>query len=163
MNIKSFENLARTENTARRFLASLCWKNYRRFCIRCNSYQIYRIAGKRFRCKRCKYTFHDFTGRWLNKLRISCQDWLWIIKFFELELSARKITQQIDLSYPTVLKAITLIRKAIVANSADASDLFSGGNPTSLRWLSRPGPSISRGRVYYGRRPASDTDRRRMH
>jgi len=51
---------------------------------------------------------------------------LWIIKFFELKLSAGKITQQIDLSYSTVLKAVALIRKAIVANSADAGDLLSG-------------------------------------
>ena len=125
MDIKSFESVIRTENTAKRFLTSLCWKNYRRFCIRCNSYHIYRIADKRFRCKRCKYTFHDFTGRWINKLRISSKDWLWIIKLFELELSARKITQQIDLSYPTVLKAVTIIRRAIVANNTDR-DLLSG-------------------------------------
>jgi transposase len=118
MNIKSFESLVRTENTARWYLSGLCWKNYRRFCIRCNSYQIYRIVGKRLRCKRCKYTFHDFSGRWINKLRISCQDWLWIIKLFELEMSARKIAQQIDLSYPTVLKAVTLIRKAIVPTAS---------------------------------------------
>jgi transposase len=125
MDIKSFEHLVRTENTAIRFLTGLCWKNYRRFCIRCNSYHVYRIVGKRFRCKRCKYTFHDFTGRWINKLRIRSKDWLWIIKLFELELSARKISQQIDLSYPTVLKAVTLIRKAIIANSDDY-DLLGG-------------------------------------
>ena len=125
MDIKSFEHIVRTENTAKRFLTSLCWKNYRRFCIRCNSYHIYRIVGQRFRCKRCKYTFHDFTGRWINKLRILSKDWLWIIKLFELELSARKISQQINLSYPTVLKAVTLIRKAIIANSDDC-DLFGG-------------------------------------
>ena len=119
MDLKSFENHVRTENTSRRYLSNLCWKNYRRFCIRCNNYQIYRIVGKRFRCKRCGYTFHDFTGRWLNQLRISCRQWLWLIKLFELELSAKKITEQIDLSYPTVLKALTVIRMAIVANSAD--------------------------------------------
>jgi transposase len=99
MDIKSFEHLVRTENTAKRFLTNLCWKNYRRFRIRCNSYHVYRIVGKRFRCKRCKYTFHDFTGRWINKVRIRSKDWLWLIKLFELELSARKISQQIDLSY----------------------------------------------------------------
>jgi transposase len=119
MDLKSFESHVRAENTARRYLASLCWKNYRRFCIRCHNYQIYRIAGKRFRCKRCGYTFHDFTGRWLNHLRISCRQWLWLIKLFELELSAKKIAEQIDLSYPTVLKALTVMRMAIVANSPD--------------------------------------------
>jgi transposase len=62
MDLKSFESHVRAENTARRYFVNLCWKNYRRFCIRCNNYQIYRIVGKRFRCKRCGYTFHDFTG-----------------------------------------------------------------------------------------------------
>jgi transposase len=117
MDLKTFESLIRTENTAKRFLTKLCWKNYRRFCIRCNNYHIYRIVGKRFRCKRCGYTFHDLTGRWINLLRISCRQWLWLIKLFELELSARKIAEQIDLSYPTVLKALTVIRMAIIANS----------------------------------------------
>jgi len=119
MDLKSFESHVRTENTARRYLSNLCWKNYRRFCIRCHNYQIYRIVGKRFRCKRCGYSFHDFTGRWLNQLRISCRQWLWLIKLFELELSAKKISEQIDLSYPTVLKALTVMRMAIVANSPD--------------------------------------------
>jgi transposase len=44
---------------------------------------------------------------------------LWLIKLFELEVSARKICEQIDLSYPTVLKALAVIRMAIVANSPD--------------------------------------------
>jgi transposase len=126
MDIKSFEVLVKTENTARRFFTNLCWKNYRRFCSRCGSYDIYRIVGKRFRCKRCKYPFHDFTGRWINKLRISCRNWLWIIKFFELELSARKISQQVGLSYPTVLKAVNILRLAIVANNTDSHDLLTG-------------------------------------
>jgi transposase len=44
---------------------------------------------------------------------------LWLIKLFELELLAKMITGQIDLSYPKVLKALTVIRMAIVANSPD--------------------------------------------
>src|SRR3989304_4618182 len=127
MDIKAFETLIKTENSARLFLAKLCWKNSRRFCTRCKGRKIYRIAGKRFRCKRCGYTFHDFTGRWINKLHISHKSWLWIIKLFEIELSARKIAQQTGLSYPTVLKAVTVIRTAIVAGSSDASELLGGG------------------------------------
>jgi transposase len=126
MDIKTFETLIRTENTARRFFVKLCWKKYRRFCSRCRSYEIYRIAGKRFRCKRCKFTFHDFTGRWINRVQISCRQWLWIIKLFELELSARKISQQVALSYPTVLKAVNAIRMAIVAHSVDSAELLGG-------------------------------------
>ena len=41
-------------------------------------------------------------------------------------MSARKIAQQVKLSYPTVLKAVTLIRIAIVANAIDAPDLLNG-------------------------------------
>ncbi len=126
MELKSFEALIKTKNSARLFLAKLCWKNSRRFCIRCRSYKVYRLAGKRFRCKRCAYTFHDFTGRWVNKLRISQKNWLWIIKLFELELSARKIAGQTGLSYPTVLKAVNVIRAAIVADTPDGSELLGG-------------------------------------
>lgn len=126
MDLKSFESLIKSENSARLFLAKLCWKNSRRFCTRCRSRKIYRIVGKRFRCKRCGYTFHDFTGRWVNRLRISYKNWLWVIKLFELELSARRIAQQTGLSYPTVLKAVNAIRTAIVASSSDASDLLGG-------------------------------------
>ncbi len=125
MDIKSFEHTVKTENIARRFFVKLCWKNYRRFCIRCRSNKIYRIAGKRYRCKQCKYTFHDFSGRWINLVQITCREWLWIIKLFELELSARKISQQVDLSYPTILKALTVIRLAILHNG-QSDDLLDG-------------------------------------
>ncbi len=126
MDLKSFEALIKTENSARLFLAKSCWKNSHRFCTRCRGRKIYRIVGKRFRCKRCGYTFHDFTGRWINRLRISYKKWLWMIKLFELDLSARRIAQQTGLSYPTVLKAVNMIRAAIVATSSDASDLLGG-------------------------------------
>ena len=126
MDIKSFESLIRSENSARRFFVKLCWKKYRRFCSRCHSYEIYRIVGKRFRCKQCKYTFHDFSGRWIGRLRISCRQWLWIIKLFEIELSARRIAEQLGLSYPTVLKAVNTIRTAILAHASDGSELLCG-------------------------------------
>jgi len=125
MDLNSFESLIKQENAARLYLVKSCWKNYRRFCIRCKGYKIYRIIGKRYRCKRCGYTFHDFSGRWINELRISPKQWLWIIKLFELELSAKKISKQVSLSYPTVLKAVHIIRLAILANN-DFNDLLKG-------------------------------------
>jgi transposase len=126
MDLKSFEALIKSENSARLFLAKLCWKKGRRICPRCRAHKIYRIIGKRFRCKKCAYTFHDFTGRWINKLRISFKTWIWLIKLFELELSARKIAQQTKLSYPTVLKGVNIIRAALTAHSLSASEFLSG-------------------------------------
>ena len=126
MDIKSFHLIVRKENTARRFLAKRLWKNYRRFCIRCKSYKVYRLSDGRFRCKRCGYTYFEWTGRWLGKLKISAIDWLWIIKLFELELSTRKIAKQVSISYPTVLKAVDLIRRSIVTESKGDRDLIEG-------------------------------------
>jgi transposase len=126
MDLNTFESLCKTENKARLYFKKYCWKNSHIFCIACRSYKIYRIADKRYRCKRCGYKFHDFTDRWINKVKISYKKWLWIIKLFELEVSARKIAQQVQLSYPTVLKAVTIIRIALVATSKDAKDLFNG-------------------------------------
>jgi len=126
MDLNTFESLCKTENKARLYFKKFCWKNSHVFCIECRSYKTYKIPDKRYRCKRCGYKFHDFTGRWINKVRISYKKWLWIIKLFKLEVSARKIAQQVQLSYPTVLKAVTIIRIALVANTKDAKDLFNG-------------------------------------
>jgi len=51
---------------------------------------------------------------------------LWIIKLFELEVSARKTSLQMRISYPTVLKAFQIIPMAITANSADGDLLLQG-------------------------------------
>ena len=126
MDLKSFQLIVRNENTTRRYLTKLCWKNYRRFCTRCRSCDIYKIADSRYRCRRCGYRFHDFSGRWINRVHIPCTQWLWIIKLFEIELSARRIADQVDLSYPTVLKALNTIRMAIVAHASNTSELLSG-------------------------------------
>jgi len=126
MKIKSFETVIVSENKARLFFERLCWKNYRRFCTRCRSYKIYRLSGKRYRCSRCRYTFTDFTGRWIGKLRISYKKWLWILKLFELEISTRKIAEQVELSYPTVLKAVNLIRMTIISASKSADEFLQG-------------------------------------
>lgn len=120
MEEKSFEQIVKTEQSALAYLKKLCWENYRRYCVRCHSYQFYRIAGNRYRCKRCGYTFHDFSGRWINKCRIGSRNWLMIIRLFELEFSARFISKRTAQSYPTGLKALEILRLAIIANSSDA-------------------------------------------
>ena len=82
MNVKTFEKLIKTENSARLYFRKKCYKKSRIFCTRCKSTKIYRIKGKKYRCKQCKYTFHDFTDRWINKLRCSLKTWLWLNKTF---------------------------------------------------------------------------------
>jgi len=126
MDVETFEYVGKTENKARLYLRKICWKKSHIFCTRCFGRKIYRIQGRKYRCKKCGYTFHDFSGRWINKLNISFKKWLWIIKFFELEISARKIAEQTKLSYPTVLKACHIIRMAIVFTSGFQDELLKG-------------------------------------
>ena len=126
MDVKTFEKLIKTENSARLYFRKKCYKNRRIFCARCRSPKVYRIAGKKYRCKECKYTFHDFTGRWNNKLKCSFKTWLWLIKLFELEVCALRAAVQCKISYPTALKAYDLIRYSILASAQDAQDLLGG-------------------------------------
>jgi len=56
----------------------------------CEARKIYRIRRDRYRCGRCGYEFSDFAGRWINKVKLPPRYWLWLIKLFELETSARK-------------------------------------------------------------------------
>lgn len=118
-NLETFEFIGRTENRARLFLKKYCWKNSHVFCTTCGSRKIYRLKGKKYRCKRCGFTFHDFSNRWISTIRISFKKLLWIIKLFELEVSAHKIALQTGLSYPTVHRVCHLIRTALIASQTD--------------------------------------------
>lgn len=123
VKVEAFQRLVRSERAAARFIRKLCWKNYRRFCIRCRSYRVFVLRDGRYRCRRCRYTFGDLSGRWLAGLRIGLVAWLHLLKFFQLELSARKSAQELGLSYPTVLKGYRIMRQAIVAHQGDTGRL----------------------------------------
>ncbi len=78
-----------------------------------------RIRRQRLLCPGCRYEFGDFTGTHLSLLRIEFREWLWLLKLFDLEVSARKAAKQLGLSYPTVLKGFQVIRQAIAAQDRD--------------------------------------------
>ena len=80
------------------------------------------MADNRRRCSRCKYTFHDFSGRWVNQGRLTCVQWLSLFKLFELEVSVRKMSQQTGLSYKAVYRAVN----TIMTHSNDAEELLNG-------------------------------------
>jgi len=120
MTLSTFESIGKTEFRARKYFRKYCWKNGHVFCSDCGSYKIYRISDGRYRCKRCGKRFHDFTNRWLNSVNVPFKTWLWIIKLFELEVSARKIAQQTGLSYPTAHKACLVVRAALISTGAES-------------------------------------------
>ena len=128
MRLKTLESLARSEGRSHYFLAQRSWRRKRRICVRCEGVKLYRLAGKRYRCARCGYTFHDFTGRWVGALNLRPSQWLWILKLFELDIGPQRIATEVGLSYPTALKAMHMIRCAIFAEFA-ATQVADGEAP----------------------------------
>ncbi len=126
MDLKAYEHLIRTESAARKFMLGFCWKNQQRFCPKCRQRKLYRLTDGRRRCSRCGYTFHDFSGRWINLVDLDCGQWLRLIKLFELELSSRKIAQQLSVSYKVAHRAVMVLRGAIMAHAPDAQKLLGG-------------------------------------
>jgi len=126
MDMESYNRLSTSERRAVQFLLGKCFKNQQRFCPRCRTRKLYRLADKRRRCSRCDYTFHDFSGRWINRGRLTATQWLTIIKLFELEVSVRKMAQQMGLAYNTVYRAVMPICMDIVAHAPDAERLLGG-------------------------------------
>lgn len=126
MDLNIYHKLVYSEISARKFLTKKCRKNGRRFCPRCGHLKLYKLSSGRHRCSKCKYTFHDFSARWINHGHLSCVQWLSLIKLFELELSVRKMAEQISLAYNTVYQAVRMIRYSILAHTSDANDLMDG-------------------------------------
>lgn len=116
-----------TEDQAREALMTLCWPDGQRFCPRCRTKNPYQLAGGRLRCGGCRYTFHDFTGRWLNESGLSALKWTALAQAFAKELSTREAAAEVGVSYNTAFKALTVLRMAILAQGADAVQLLGPG------------------------------------
>jgi transposase len=121
--------LSQTEDEAREALLALCWPDGTKRCPRCGTGGPYQLAGGRLRCGNCRYTFHDFTGRWLNETGLSPLKWLRLAQAFAAELSTREAAAQVGISYNTAFKALTVLRLAILAQGADARQLMGPGAP----------------------------------
>lgn len=112
---------------ARAMLLALCWPEGRKSCPRCHAPSPYQLAGGRLRCGACRYTFHDFTGRWLNETGLSPQKWTALVQAFAAENSTREAAEAVGISYNTAFKALTVLRLAILAQGADAPQLLGPG------------------------------------
>ena len=60
------------------------------------------------------------------QLRISCVSWFLLIKLFELEMSARKASIELGLSYPTTLKGFDILRGVILQELSRSDDVLRG-------------------------------------
>ncbi len=119
MDLKTFQDIVYKEEKAKKFFLQQRWQERRKSCPHCEHVRVVRIRRQRLRCSRCRYEFGEFTGTYLALLRIEFREWLWLLKLFELEVSARKAASQLGLSYPTVLKGFQVIRQALAVQDRD--------------------------------------------
>lgn len=142
MRIQEFEKLIHNQARARRTLRRIRWRDQKpKRCLKCNYGILYRLREGRYRCPRCGYTFGDFTGTWFGQSHLGIENWLWIIKLFELEVTAFQGAIQTGVSYPTVLRAFTTIRRAILAEEqpellrqeVEADESYFGGRRKGIR------------------------------
>ena len=125
MNVLDFEKVVRSEKTAMHYVLTRCSMVGDFRCPGCSCDKLYEVEGaKRRRCSRCGHTFNPFAGRYLNDVKLSAHEWLWLIKLFELDTSATVIADETGISYPTILKAIDTIRRAIAASNLTGREIL---------------------------------------
>jgi len=126
MDIIEISQIAVNKNKARKYFEQYIWPQNQYYCFRCGDTKIYQLANDRYRCAGCRLTFGLFTARWLDRMNLSATEWIWVIKLFELGVSARKIAREIQVSYPSALRAVSLVRQCIIAHSSDRDILLQG-------------------------------------
>ncbi|MFV0422432.1 transposase [Oleidesulfovibrio sp.] len=124
MSKASRQELLQSEEAALAYVLAECWPGGLRFCPRCGEDKLYDLAGGRARCARCKYTFQDFSGRWINNGGLSPQTWLRLADLFESEPTVHQMAVEAGLSYNATYKAVTTMRFAILAHAPDAVQLL---------------------------------------
>jgi len=93
-------------------------------CPRCGAVKYYRLRDGRRRCPDCGYTFHLYTGRWINRGNLSPECWLALLRFFAGGLSVQEAADGLGVKYDTALKAYTAVRLAILSGGFDARGIL---------------------------------------
>ena len=122
--------LIRKIKTEKDALAFLCKEReklgYKIICPVCKSKEYYVLSKGKVRCKKCRKDYNPFAETLLSKIRLSYSYWLLLIKLFEIEVSARKASRELGISYPTTLKAFNLLRQVIASELAKKDKILKG-------------------------------------
>jgi transposase len=117
--IQQFQAMIRGPASARRTLVQRRTPPPWQHCVACGAARPYGLDDGRWRCRvrACGYTYGVRTGTWAGLSRVPDVTWLWLVKLFELELTASQAAVQTGVSYPTAHKAFTLLRRAVLAQA----------------------------------------------
>ena len=88
-------------------------------CPKCQEKKLYKLGNGKRRCSQCHY---DFSPHRLP-LYLTREEWRAIITWFLLEQSSQNIANRTSIERKRVLRALSLIRRAL---TQDVPDIFSG-------------------------------------
>jgi transposase len=100
------------EESARAYVLEFCQLEGRR-CPRCEGEKAYRLKDGRSRCATCQFTFHALTGRWANRAKLSCANWLSCVRLFVNDTTVHEAARSMGVAYNTAFKAFRAIRLSI--------------------------------------------------
>ena len=126
MELHQLVSLCRSEPDAFQYLFQKKKELKRNSCPHCRGQEFYFMSSGRLRCSTCKMDYNPLYDTGFSQLRISCVSWLLLIKLFELEMSARKASIQLGLSYPTTLKGFDILRSVILQELSRSDEVLRG-------------------------------------
>jgi transposase len=126
MNSMNLIELGRIAADERKSFQYLCNKFIELSCPNCGQQVYYFMSRQRLRCKICCNDFSPLKYTKFSEIKISASRWLILIKLFELSVSARKASVEMNMSYKTTLKAFDLLRKAIDEELSRCDEVLKG-------------------------------------
>ena len=127
MNLLELTKIIKTEKKAFEYLCEQKEKLGRKLlCPFCKSDKYYVMNRTYLRCKNYRKDYNPFSNTIFNKVKIGYRRWLLLIKLFEIEVSARKASKEVKISYTTALKAFNLLRQIIASELAKNDEILKG-------------------------------------
>ena len=113
MDIITLSYLLQNERAAEQYLFEKRILKSWSHCDKCDSMKIGRIRRERYKCYGCKAEWSIRKNSILKNLSMSSSNLIAIIKLFELELTADKTAEEINVNLKTVKNIYHMIRRAI--------------------------------------------------
>lgn len=125
MKILNLISLISNEKKSRVYFRKTRWQG-KRYCPHCQKKKIYRLSNGRFRCASCRQKFSEFTGTYLDRVRIPFNQLLYLVQLFVLGIPAHRAAKNLNLSIDTVTRLFLKIRQAIYEASLQELRKLSG-------------------------------------
>ncbi|WGS64402.1 transposase [Marinitoga aeolica] len=121
MNIEELKNDIEAEN----FLIDIGVLKINKVCPYCGSTEVYSIRRNHFKCKSCRREWSKYNGTIFKDIRIKPLKFLKIIHELSKGRLIKRISEDLEVSYNTVLKIKNLILKRLLKKVFDIDELKS--------------------------------------